>query len=68
MHFLATAVAVAALAAAPCAWDSDPPEASALPAIFAGTPARAAGVLMRQDKALFPTISGAARASELSIR
>lgn len=37
MRTLVAVFAIAALAAAPCAWDSDPGEPGALAAIFAGS-------------------------------
>lgn len=36
MRILVMVMAIIALAAAPCAWDSDPREASALVALFGG--------------------------------
>ncbi|WEX90550.1 hypothetical protein PZN02_004099 [Sinorhizobium garamanticum] len=38
MRFFVLAVAILALAAAPCAWDSDPREPSAISALFGGPP------------------------------
>ncbi len=48
MRILVTAFAIMALAAAPCAWDTDPREASAIAALFAA-PAPPAAAARRDD-------------------
>ncbi|MET4690460.1 hypothetical protein [Sinorhizobium fredii] len=63
MRILVTTFAVFALAAAPCAWDSDPREPSALAALFA-SPAPQANARAIRPTAAMQGASAAAGISE----